>query len=149
MTDKASWAEPLIDDVEAQNNYDISAQRLTGIQALLNIVVGFVCGFFRPWGGWVVFSTLLVAVWNMSTVSCANDPALNPKLKKWAIAAMVCLVVQLSLSIISLFIFPRVLSGDSLSSNLFIFWIIIQSLYIPAGISTIVFIWGRKCGCNV
>ena len=144
MTDKASWAEPLIDDVESQNKYDDSAKQNHGIVALNVIESGFVCGFFRPWGDWVSFATILIGVLCMAPVACTKDPALNPKLKKWGMAAFYCLAEQLCLAVITFIIFPRVIPGNGLIR---IFWILIQSLYLPSGICLIVYTCGRKWQC--
>mmetsp|Transcript_128 Transcript_128/g.253 ORF Transcript_128/g.253 Transcript_128/m.253 type:complete len:187 (+) Transcript_128:49-609(+) len=159
----AATAENKADgDVEAQkaapaaaaSAYDDEAGKSTGIAMFICIVVGFALGWVGGGvGSWISFICLIAAIVLSSTITCGCGSNLNldPKVKRWSTATLLCLVIQLVLAIIAIMIaYGGAAMGDTTGASYgvaFALLVVTQILYILAGVFAGVFTWGRKsCG---
>jgi hypothetical protein len=111
------------DDVEAQktapvaaassapaaSEYDDEAGKGIGIAMFICLVVGFVLGWILyPIGAYISFICIIAAIVLASTVTCGcccgSNLKLNPKVKRWSTATLLCLVIQWVLAITAIII---------------------------------------------
>jgi len=151
-------------DVEAQkaapaaaaSAYDDEAGKSIGIAMFICIVVGFALGWIGGGiGSWISFICLIAAIVLSSTITCGcccgSNLNLNPKVKRWSTATLLCLVIQWVLAIIAIFIaYGGAAMGDTTGASIGVataLLVVTQILYILAGVFAGVFTWGRKsCG---
>jgi len=136
------------DDVEAQKQktapvavaarYDDEAGKGIGIAMFVCIIVGFAVGWIPAgWGPFIscIFYTAAIVLASEVTCGCCcgSNLKLNPKVKRWSTATLLCLVIMWGLAIFSFLIFFSDWSGYGKShENGFVYawWI----LHIPAAI---------------
>jgi hypothetical protein len=163
------------DDVEAQkpapaaassepaaaSEYDDEAGKSIGIAMFVCIVVGFVLAWIPLIGPYITFCCLIAAIVLASTITCGcccgANLKLNPKVKRWSTATLLCLVIQWVLYVIALIV---AYSGAAASAYTYdtttteitsgVAWtliIVAQIVYILAAVFAGIFTWGRKsCG---
>ena len=149
----------IVDDVEAERTapgtYNDEAGKSIGIAMFICIMVGLFSGFFTYVninnsfiGYYVASACSFVAILLASSITCncccGSNLNLNPKVKKWSTATLICLVIQWILSLACIYLF----FDDALHYGVDIFsGIIVQILYILAAVFAGMFTWGRKCKC--
>ena len=155
----------IVDDVEAERtapaadssapsgyNDNDEAGKSIGIAMFICIMVGLFSGFFTYVninnsfiGYYVASACSFVAILLASSITCncccGSNLNLNPKVKRWSTATLICLVIQwiLALVYVCLF-FVHWFSDDELN---FFSWIIVQILYVLAAVFAGIFTWGR------
>ncbi|KAL7495785.1 hypothetical protein ACHAWT_004249 [Skeletonema menzelii] len=178
-------------DVEAQKDapapaaatseYDDEAGKGIGIAMFVCIVVGFCLGWIPAIGPFITFVCLIAAIVLSSTITCGcccgKGLNLNPKVKRWSTATLLCLVLQWVLALIGIIVGVSIAAAGGASSSVvtttnsdgsvtwttvssdgttseaavaitFAVLIICQILYILAGVFAGIFTWGRKCCGN-
>jgi hypothetical protein len=125
------------------------------------IIVGFVLAWIPLIGPYITFCCLIAAIVLASTITCGcccgANLKLNPKVKRWSTATLLCLVIQWVLYVIALIV---AYSGAAASAYTYdtttteitsgVAWtliIVAQIVYILAAVFAGIFTWGRKsCG---
>ena len=157
------------DDAEAQkpditnmsstssSEFDDLAGKGPGIAMFIIIVVGFVFGWSSGAGPWISFGILIAGIVLSSIITCGcccagSDPNLNPKVKRWATATLLCLILQFSMIVTTIIILPRAYIDIDIVTYTTISYVLLitsQILYIPGAVFAGIFTWARDWGCNV
>lgn len=157
--DDAEAQKPDISNISSKliSEYDELAGKGLGIATFIIIVVGFVFGWSSGAGPWISFGLLIAGIVLSSIITCGcccdgSDPNLNPKIKRWATAALLCLILQFSMVLTTIIILPRAyidLEIVSYSTISYASLITSQILYIPSAVFSGIFTWARDWDCNV
>lgn len=150
-------------DVEAQetypadapaavSGYDDEAGKSLGIAMFALLVIGFGIGWIGGNTGLIfIVAPLVIASTITCGCCCASNLNLDPKVKRWSTATLICLVLLLTLTcIVVIIVVTGVVMDDTTGATVgtaSALLIVNQTLYILAAIFAGIFTWGRKtCG---
>ena len=155
------------------SEYDDEAGKGIGIAMFVCLVVGFCLGWIPAIGPFISFVCLIAAIVLSSVITCGcccgKGLNLNPKVKRWSTATLLCLVLQWVLVIIGIIVGYTIGARSTTTSTVTIngrsyttfsstgsegaviaayaIYIVSQILYILAAVFAGIFTWGRKsCG---
>lgn len=157
--------------VAASSQYDNDAGKGIGIAMFIVILIGLIVGWLYllvpVFSAWVRFICFIVGIVLSSIITCgcccANSYNLNPKVKRWALATLLCLILQWVLAIVAVIIFyvsyaatqevtqddeVTIVADVTFSGAYTAVVVVVQILSILAIIFAGIFTWGRNCGCN-
>ena len=136
----------------ADSGYDDEAGKSLGIAMFALLVIGFGIGWIGGSSGLIcIIATIVIASTITCGCCCASNLNLDPKVKRWSTATLLCLVLLLILTFIAVVIaLTGVAMGDTTGATAgtaIALLIVTQTLYILAAIFAGIFTWGRKtCG---